>query len=283
MRVVYRLFAMIVLACLAAVSHAEEKTSLKVGTMSWEDLTPITAIGKKFLESEKYSVEVTKFSEWGIAYSALARGDVDILVSQINYVASDYWQKNKQRLEKVSVVSHGLRQGIVVPKSMAINSIDELNSVKDQVGEKIIGVEPGSGLMRELNTAVKEYGLQYKVIDGSTAAMAAQLQSSLERKQPIVAVLWTPSWMSMKNDVKFLDDPKHVFAPPQTYYWIAKKGFSAENPHLREVLASMYVPIETINAINGAVKDGATEDQAIDTWWKENSDITGRWSQMSSK
>ncbi|WP_336333134.1 glycine betaine ABC transporter substrate-binding protein [Pseudomonas putida] len=283
MRVVYRLFAMIVLACLAAVSQAEEKTSLKVGTMSWEDLTPITAIGKKFLESEKYSVEVTKFSEWGIAYSALARGDVDVLVSQINYVASDYWQKNKQRLEKISVVSHGLRQGIVVPTSMPINSIEELNSVKDQVGEKIIGVEPGSGLMRELNTAVKEYGLQYKVIDGSTAAMAAQLQSSLERKQPIVAVLWTPSWMSMKYDVKFLDDPKHVFAPPQTYYWIAKKGFSAENPHLREVLASMYVPLETINAINGAVKDGSTEDQAVDKWWKENSDLTGRWSQMSSK
>ncbi|KIY40660.1 glycine/betaine ABC transporter [Pseudomonas sp. 10-1B] len=283
MRVVYRLFAMIVLACLAAVSQAEEKTSLKVGTMSWEDLTPITAIGKRFLESEKYSVEVTKFSEWGIAYSALARGDVDILVSQINYVASDYWQKNKQRLEKVSVVSHGLRQGIVVPTSMPINSIEELNSVKDQVGEKIIGIEPGSGLMRELNTAVKDYGLQYKVIDGSTAAMAAQVQSSLERKQPIVAVLWTPSWMSMKYDMKFLDDPKHVFAPSQTYYWIAKKGFSAENPHLREVLASMYVPIETINAINGAVKDGATEEQAIDQWWKDNSDITGRWAQMSSK
>ena len=283
MRAVYRLFALILFTCLAAVTQAEEKTSIKVGTMSWEDLTPIAGIGKRFLESEKYPVEMVKFSEWGIAYSALARGDVDVLVSHVNYVTADYWKKNKQRLEKVSVVSHGLQQGIVVPKSLPINSIEELNSVKDQLGGKIVGIEPGSGLMREVSEAVKQYGLQYSLIDGSTAAMAAQLQSSLERNQPIAAVLWTPSWMAMKYDVKYLADPKHVFAPPQSYYWIAKKGFSEQNPHLREVLASMYVPIETVTAVNGAVKDGATEDQALDSWWKDNADLVARWSQLSSK
>lgn len=283
MRVFYRLFAMMILACLALSAQADEKTSLKVGTMSWEDIQPMSKIGKKFLEKENYKVELTQFSEWGIAYSALARGDIDLLISHVDYVASDYWKKNKQRLEKVSVVSHGLRQGVVVPSYMPINSLEELNSVKDQVDGKIIGIEPGSGLMREVNDAVKQYQLDYKVIDGSTAAMAAQLQSSLERKQPIVTVIWEPSWMSQKFDVKFLEDPKHVFAPPQAYFWIAKKGFSAENPHAREALASMYVPIDDVTRINGDVKDGATEDQAVETWWKNNTDLVGRWSQMSSK
>ncbi|WP_322034741.1 glycine betaine ABC transporter substrate-binding protein, partial [Burkholderia sp. BCC1970] len=76
---------------------------------------PITLITKRLLEKEGYQVQVTNFSEWGIAFAALSRGDVDMLASQINYVAADYWSKNKERLEKVSVVSHGLRQGIVVP------------------------------------------------------------------------------------------------------------------------------------------------------------------------
>jgi glycine betaine/proline transport system substrate-binding protein len=31
-----------------------------------------------------------------------------------------------------------------------------------------------------------------------------------------------------KYDVKFLKDPKNIFAPPQGYYWIGQKGFSAE-------------------------------------------------------
>lgn len=66
--------------------HAEEKT-IKMGTMSWEDLTPITGITKKVLEDAGYTVEVTSFSEWGIAYAALAKGDTQVMVSQTDYVA----------------------------------------------------------------------------------------------------------------------------------------------------------------------------------------------------
>jgi glycine betaine/proline transport system substrate-binding protein len=186
--------------------------------VGWEDLKPISLITRKFLEQEGFTVELTDFSEWGIAYAALAKGDADVLISQINYVASDYWAKNKNRLEKVSVVSHGLRQGLVVPSTMPINSVDQLKEVADQVDHKIIGIEPGSGLMREAGEALKAYDLDYTIVEGSTAAMTAQLQASLQRGEPLVTMNWEPSWMVQKYDVKFLDDPKHVFAPPQTYY-----------------------------------------------------------------
>ena len=95
-------------------AQAQEKT-IEMGTMSWEDLTPITGITKKVLEDAGYTVNVTEFSEWGIAYAALAKGDIQILASQTDYVAQDYWNKNKNRLEKISPVSHGLFQGIAVP------------------------------------------------------------------------------------------------------------------------------------------------------------------------
>ena len=265
----------------ATSSHAQDKV-IRMGTMNWEDLTPITLISKKFLEKQGYKVESTSFSEWGIAYGALSKGDVDILASQINYAAGDYWAKNKNRLEKISVVSHGLLQGVVVPSYMPIDSIDQLNDVKDKVGGRIIGIEPGSGLMRELGAAVKEYGLKYQVVDGSTAATMAQLQSSLERKQPIVTVMWKPSWMAQKYDVKFLKDPKNVFAPAQSYYWVAKKGFSAKNPRAREALASIFVPVEDITKISSDVNDGKTLEQAVDLWWGKNSSLIERWSVMAS-
>ncbi|SAK87638.1 substrate-binding region of ABC-type glycine betaine transport system [Caballeronia hypogeia] len=279
----WRRIAFAALFCFACTAGAAEKTQVKLGTMGWEDLSPMTLITKRLLEKEGYKVQVTNFSEWGIAFSALARGDVDLLVSQVNYVTSDYWTKNKERLEKVSVISHGLRQGIVVPDYMPIDSVDQLNSIKGQVGGKIIGIEPGSGLMRETREAIKQYGLDYTLVDGSTAAMVAQLQSTLERKQPMVTVLWTPSWMTQKFKVKFLNDPKHVFAPPQTYYWIAKKGFSTENPRLRELLAGEYIPIEDITRINGEVKDGKTMDQAVDDWAKQNAVLLDKWATISSK
>jgi glycine betaine/proline transport system substrate-binding protein len=123
-------------------AQAEEK-EITMGTMSWEDLTPITGITKKVLEDKGYTVKVVPFSEWGIAYAALTKGDIQILASQIDYVAQDYWDKNKNRLEKLSPVSHGLFQGVAVPKYVPVNSLDELNANADKFGGKIVGIEPG--------------------------------------------------------------------------------------------------------------------------------------------
>lgn len=257
-------------------AHAEEKT-ITMGTLSWEDLTPITGITKKVLEDSGYTVKVTDFSEWGIAYAALSKGDIQILASQTDYVAQDYWDKNKNRLEKISPVSHGLFQALVVPKYVPIESMDQLNDNADKFGGKIIGIEPGSGLMRDTSTAVEKYGLKLKLVEGSTAAMTAALKSAIDRKEWIVATLWEPSWMAQKFDVKFLKDPKGVYPPPQSYYWIGHKGFSAENPHAREVLASVYVPIADITAINGEVKDGKTMDQAVKDWTDSHGDLLKRW------
>lgn len=228
--------------------HAEEKT-ITMGTLSWEDLTPITGITKKVLEDSGYTVKVIEFSEWGIAYAALSKGDIQIIASQTDYAAHDYWNKNKNRLEKLSPVSFGLYQGFAVPKYVDIDSIDQLNDNADKLGGKIIGIEPGSGLMNDATNAVSGYGLKLKLLEGSTAAMTAALKSAVDRKEPVVVTIWEPSWMMQKFDLKFLKDPKGIFPPPQAYYWIGHKGFAAEYPHAREVIASVYVPLTDIKPL----------------------------------
>lgn len=263
-------------------AKAEEKT-ITVGTMSWEDLTPITGITKKVLEDSGYAVKVVSFSEWGIAYAALSKGDIQLLASQTDYVAQDYWDKNKRRLEKISPVSHGLYQAIAVPKYVTIDSIDQLNDNADKFGGKIIGIEPGSGLMRDAGNAVKDYGLKLQLVEGSTAAMTATLKSAIDRKEWVAVTVWEPSWMMQRYDVKFLKDPKGVFPPPQSYYWIGQKGFSAQYPHAREVIASVYVPLADITAINGAVNDGKTMDQAVKEWTDTHADLLKRWQNIKSE
>src|SRR5215475_5129583 len=257
-------------------AHAEDMT-IGMGTMSWEDLTPITSITKKVLEDAGYTVKVTSFSEWGIAYAALTKGDTQIMVSQTDYVAQDYWDKNKNKLEKISPVSHGLFQAIAVPKYVSIDSIDQLNDNAAKFGGKIIGIEPGSGLMRDTASAVQSYGLKLQLVEGSTAAMTAALKSATDRKDWIAVTLWDPSWMFQKFDVKWLKDPKGVYPPAQSYYWIGHKGFVESHPHAREILASVYVPLEDIRAINGAVKDGKTMDQAVADWISSHADLIKRW------
>jgi glycine betaine/proline transport system substrate-binding protein len=275
------LCAAVVVGMTILPAQAQEKT-IKMGTLSWEDLTPITGITKKVLEDSGYTVKVSEFSEWGIAYAALSKGDIQILASQTDYVAHDYWNKNKNRLEKISPVSHGLFQGLAVPSYVTVDSIDELNENAEKFGGKIIGIEPGSGLMRDTSKAVKDYGLKLKLVEGSTAAMTAALKSAVDRKEWIVATVWEPSWMAQKFDVKFLKDSKSVYPPPQSYYWIGNKGFSAENPHAREVLASVYVPLADITSINAAVNDGKTMEQAVKDWTDSHADLLKRWENIKS-
>lgn len=266
--------AMIGLTTLAA--HAQSKT-IKLGTLPWEDIVPITGVAKKVLEDKGYTVTVTEFAEWGIAYAALTRGDIQAMVSQTDYIAQDYWNKNKGRIEKISTVSYGCYQTFAVPKYVQIDSIDELKEKSGQFGGKIIGIEPGSGLMREANVALKEYGLPLQLVEGSTAGMTAALKSAVELKKPIVVTLWNPSWMFQKYDMKFLKDPKKVFSPPCAYHMIAQSGFSKNQPEARELLAAIYVPIEEITAINMAVNNGQTMDKAIQGWIAANGERLKRW------
>jgi glycine betaine/proline transport system substrate-binding protein len=270
-------FCALAITAVAVLSVQAEEKTINMGTLSWEDLTPITGITKKVLEDQGYTVKVTSFSEWGIAYAALAKGDVQVLASQIDYVAQDYWNKNKNRLEKISPVSHGLYQGIAVPSYVTINSVDELNANAEKFNNKIIGIEPGSGLMNDAGNAVKGYGLKLQLLEGSTAAMTAALKSATDRKEWVAVTLWDPSWMWQRYEMKFLADPKGVFPPPQSYYWIGQKGFSVENPRAREALAGIYVPIEEIRGINAAVKDGKSMDEAINDWTAKHADLIKRW------
>jgi glycine betaine/proline transport system substrate-binding protein len=86
-----------------------------------------------------------------------------------------------------------------------------------------------------------------------------------------------------KNDVRFLNDPKAIFSSPQSYYWIGTAGFSAANPAAREAIASVYVPLADITAINGAMNEGKSTDEAVADWVAAHADLIGRWTAIKSQ
>lgn len=262
-------------------AQAQDKT-IKLGAMIWENVLPVSGVMTKVLEDKGFTVEVTEFSEWGIAYAALTRGDIQVLASETDYVAQDYWDKNKARLEKVSILSYGLYQALAVPSYVDIDSMEDLNANADLFDGKIVGIEPGSGLMRETGVAIDEYGLDYDLIEGSTAGMTAALKSAVDREEPILVTLWDPTWMFLRFDMKFLDDPKHVFSPPQSLNLIARKGFSEENPEAREALSAIFMSVDEIRGIQVAVNDGQTMDDAIASWIENNADLIRRWENIKS-
>ena len=226
----------------SAPALAQEDTTIKMGVMQWETMVMNSLITEHMLERHGFDVEVTEFQEWGVAFAALGNGDVDIMISHPDYAAADYWERNARDLEKLSVVSYGYNSGLIVPSYVPIDSIDELNDHKDKFDGKIIGVEPGSGMMRQSENVVEEYDLDFRIIEGSGPVAVAALKSAMDREEWIVSMYWTPSWVFQQFDVKFLEDPKGVQEPTETYVWLAQKGFAEEHPKAREVIASVFVP-----------------------------------------
>jgi len=270
-------------ALTTAPALADEDMTIHMGTMSWEDLTPITYVTKAVLESQGFTVEVEEFSEWGIVYAALANGDIDILASQTDYAAHDYWVENMDDLEKLSPVSHGLYQAIAVPSYVGITSLTDLAANAEAFGGKIIGIEPGSGLMSDAANAVDTYAPDMDLVEGSTAAMVAALDAATARQEWIAVTVWEPSWMMSQYDLRFLADPEAVFPAAQSYYWIATRGFAAAHPHAREAIASVYLPLDDITAINAAMNGGMTMEEASNAWVAAHADLVGRWTAISAE
>ena len=53
-------------------------------------------------------------------------------------------------------------------------------------------------------------------------------------------------------------------------------------PGAREAIASVYLPLQDITAMNAAVKDGQTMDQAVSNWLDAHADLLSRWENIKS-
>lgn len=58
---------------------------------------------------------------------------------------------------------------------------DGPQSVKDKFGGRIIGIDPGAGLMAASENALVEYGLDYELMEGSDATMVAALKQAIDK------------------------------------------------------------------------------------------------------
>lgn len=266
-----------------AVAQAEKK-EFKMGVLQWNcEMLPSQVVIDVLEERFGYKITPVEMFEWGIAYAALAKGDINVVTTEINYCQHDYWTRTKDKVEKISAIWHGLYQGFGVPTYVPINSIEELNDHKDKFGGKVVGIEPGSGLMRQSHQVVRDYNLDFKLLDGSTAAMLASLKSAYDKKKWIVVTIWDPMWAWMMWDLKFLEDPKKVQEPPQTCYIISSRDFTKEYPFASEIMRGIFIPKCEINKMLAWVKEGKTIKEAAKKWEEQNRDLIDRWCVIGEK
>ncbi|MGO4840539.1 glycine betaine ABC transporter substrate-binding protein, partial [Rhizobiaceae sp. 2RAB30] len=148
---------------------------------------------------------------------------------------ADYFKRVEDKVETLGSVYEGAKLGWVVPAYVpqdAINSIEDLkkDDVKEKLGATVQGIDPGAGLTRLSEAAIKEYGLDYKLQVSSEAGMLTTVDRDMRSEKWFVATAWSPHWMFGKYKLRYIDDPKGALGAAEHVDVLARKGFKEDNP-----------------------------------------------------
>lgn len=151
--------------------------------------------------------------------------------------------------------------------------------VGEQVDYKIIGIEPGAGIMQATETALTEYEnlADWDVVESSSAAMASELQKAYENEEPIIVTGWTPHWKFAKFDLKYLEDPKGVYGEAEVINTLARQGLGDDHPSAYTVLEQFNWTNDDMAAVMVEIQEGANAEDAAAAWVEANADKVAEW------
>jgi glycine betaine/proline transport system substrate-binding protein len=227
--------AALTLGLAAGAAHAEKK-DLTIAYVEWSDAVVATNVVKTALEDKGYKVKIVPLSGAAM-WQAVASGEADAMVAAwLPATHAAYYAKLKDKVENLGPNVTGAKIGWAVPTYVDISSIEDIKAKAATFDGKVIGIDPGAGLMKASEKAIKEYGLPVKLIEGSDATMVAALKDAYSKKQPIIITTWTPHWMFATWDLKYLADPKGVFGGEETVNTVVSKTLKTEAPEAYKIL-----------------------------------------------
>ena len=212
-----------------------ENKKIKIAYANWSEGIAMTYMVRTILQEQGYDVELLN-ADLAPIFTSLSRKKADVFMDVwLPVTMNDYIAQYGDKLEIIGEVYDEARIGLVVPEYVTVNSIDELNAQKDRFGSKIIGIDAGAGIMRATDSAIENYGLDYKLMTSSGPAMTASLKKAIDRNEWIVVTGWTPHWMFDRFKLKILEDPKKAYGAAEKIYTVAWRGFSEKNPFVAAV------------------------------------------------
>ena len=180
--------AMAALAGFAAgPAEAAGKGKVRIAYVEWSDSVVATNIAKTVLEQAGYNVTLTPLAAAAM-WQAVATGEADaMLAGWLPVTHKAYYDKLKNQVELTTPNITGARLGWATPDYTDLKSIEDLKTKGSEIENKVIGIDPGAGLMRASEKTIKDYGLSnIKLVEGSDATMVATLKDAIGKKQPIV-------------------------------------------------------------------------------------------------
>lgn len=150
---------------LCNVINVNLKGKIKFGVISWKENIVIVNMWKVLLEEKGYKVEFM-YLEKVVIWIGVVCGDVDVNL-EVWLLVIDKLLNDCYKDDIVLKLKwyEGIGLGLVVFFYMKnINSIEDLNVYKNELDNKIVGIEFGSSFMNLMNKVMKEYDIKLKFV-----------------------------------------------------------------------------------------------------------------------
>ncbi len=265
----------------AAFAQDNAKT-IKLGWAAWSDAEFVTKLAAKVIEDKLGSKVELVQTDVAPLYQGVSRGDLDaMMMAWLPETHADYFKRVEDKVETLGSVYEGAKLGWVVPAYVpqdAINSIEDLkkDDVKEKLGATVQGIDPGAGLTRLSEAAIKEYGLDYKLQISSEAGMLTTVDRDMRSEKWFVATAWSPHWMFGKYKLRYIDDPKGALGAAEHVDVLARKGFKEDNPDAAAFLSRMKLPLDELEAAMFDAQETSYE-QAVEKYIADHPERVKAW------
>ncbi|MCF8010302.1 MAG: glycine betaine ABC transporter substrate-binding protein [Clostridiales bacterium] len=257
----------------------EKKKELHIGTVEWASAIAASNVAKEVLENKMgyENIKLTSLQN-GALWTAVAEGDVDAEVcAWLPKTDKKYYDQYKDNVNDLGPNLENAKIGLTVPGYVDINNIDELNQHKEKFKGEIIGIDPGAGEMLITEDVIDQYGLDFKLIEGSGSTMTAALSRAIKNKEWVVVTGWTPHWKFVKWDLKFLEDPQNLYGNAETIHTLARHGLKDDMPTAYKFLDNFkWTPNQNAQVMY-KIQKGMKPEKAAQEWINDHTDIVNQW------
>ncbi len=250
---------------------------IKMGQAPYDYEVPFIEIAKQIAVERGYQVEIME-GEVGFMFMSLVQGDIDIWPGVwLPSIHETYQDKYGDKYELGSAIYTDAPVGWVVPNYVDADSIADLQGNEDKVGGKLIGMEPGCGMMLVTEEVIDGYDLDLEVLSGTMSSMMAEVDYAIKQQQPVLFLGWRPHTMMVKYDVKVLDDPKGYWEKDGEY-WGIRKGFEDKAPDMYNFCKNFKMSLDDTEEFLYAYQEqGKNVQQLAADWIKEHRAEIDSW------
>jgi len=266
-------------AAAEAVDMISDKTA-RLTYVNWAEGVAYTHLAKAVLEDKMgYDVEIT-VADVGPAYIAVASGKYDAFMECWRELHLDYLDNAGDKVISLGNVYEGTVAGLAVPTYVEIDTISQIKGNEDLFDGKIVGIDPGAGMMKIIeNELISAYDLDIDLIPSSGPAMTAAVKAAVDSKEPIVVPAWKPHWMFARFDLKFLEeDGDDVYWNEGEIEIIGRADIEEDKPELAAFLRNMILTDAELSDLMLKVEES---DLGVETvaqeWMEDNEEVVMAW------